>query len=80
MASENIEPPRLVPVMNGGACVGFLIRRGLHSVEAFDADEKSLGIFPDALGAAAAVEKSVAPPDNVAHFIARPAAHKSAGD
>src|SRR5262245_13875872 len=79
MSSEGNEAPRLVPVMRGDTCAGFLINLGPRGVEAFDKDEKSLGIFPDALSAAAAVEKSVTPPDNVTHFIAHPAAHKSAG-
>ena len=59
MASESIETPRLVSVMNGSACAGFLISLGPRGVEAFDANEKSLGIFPDALSATAAIEKSV---------------------
>jgi hypothetical protein len=58
MMSDNIETPRLVSVMNGGSCVGFLIRLGPRGVEAFDADENALGIFPDALSATAAIEKS----------------------
>jgi hypothetical protein len=57
---ESIETPRLVSVMNGGACVGFLIRLGPRGVEAFDKDEKSLGSFPGASCATAAIEKSVA--------------------
>ena len=40
------ETPRLVPVINGGACAGFLVNRGVCGVEAFDKDEKSLGVFP----------------------------------
>jgi len=70
MVSESTETPRLVPVMNGGACAGFLIRRGPRGVEAFDAAaEKSFGIFPDALSAATAVERSIAP----ASLLAEPA-------
>jgi hypothetical protein len=46
---------------NRGACDGFLLNRGPRGVEAFDAAEKSLGVFPDAPGAAAAVRKSMAP-------------------
>jgi hypothetical protein len=61
MASESTEAPRLVPVMNGSACDGFLINRGAGGVEAFDRNEKPLGVFPDAPGAAAAVRKSAAP-------------------
>ena len=39
---------RVVSVMDGTACAGFLINRGARGVEAFNAAEKSLGIFPDA--------------------------------
>jgi hypothetical protein len=53
--------PRLIPVMNGGACAGFLINLGPRGVEAFDKDEKSLGVFPDAISAATAVKKTAAP-------------------
>jgi hypothetical protein len=60
MSSESTETPRLVPVMNGGACAGFLINLGPRGVEAFDQDEKPLGVFPDAISAATAVKKSVA--------------------
>jgi crossover junction endodeoxyribonuclease RuvC len=61
MLSESTETPRLVPVMNaGGTCAGFLINRGPRGVEAFDKDEKSLGVFPDATSAAAIVNKSTA--------------------
>ena len=59
MVSESTETPRLVSVMNGGVCVGFLIRLGPHGVEAFNANERCLGTFPDALSATAAIEKSV---------------------
>jgi hypothetical protein len=60
MVSDSIETPRLVSVMNGGSCVGFLIRLGPRGVKAFDASEDSLGIFPNALSAMAAIEKSIA--------------------
>jgi hypothetical protein len=53
--------PRFVPVMAGGVCTGFLISCGPRGVEAFDRAEKSLGIFPSVIEAAAAVEKSTAP-------------------
>ena len=52
---------RLIPLVNGGVCAGFLISLGPRGVEAFSKDEKSLGIFPNASSAATAVEKSVAP-------------------
>ena len=61
MASESTETLRLIPVLNGCACAGFLIGRGPRGVEAFDADEKPLGVFPDAISAATAIKKSAAP-------------------
>lgn len=36
----------MIPVMSGDRCIGFVIARGLAGFEVFDADEKSLGIFP----------------------------------
>jgi hypothetical protein len=57
----SVDTPRMVPVMAGRTCVGFLINQGPLGVEAYDANEKSLGIFPNAVEAAAAVEKSAAP-------------------
>src|SRR5262249_7645689 len=62
MSSEDTETSRLVSIMNGGACAGFLINLGPRGVEAFDKSEKSLGVFPDVISAATAVEKSVALP------------------
>ena len=65
MLNESSETPRLFPVMNGSACAGFLINLRARGVEAFDQNEKPLGIFPDLVSAAAAVEtvtrKSVGP-------------------
>jgi hypothetical protein len=52
----------MAPVVSGGACAGFLVKRGPQGVEAFDRNEKSLGIFPEVIGAATAVERSAAPP------------------
>jgi hypothetical protein len=52
------DAPWLVPVMAGSTCAGFLIGLGPRGVEAFDKDEKLLGVFPDAISAATAVEKS----------------------
>ena len=68
MSSESAETSPLIAVMNHGACDGnrgacdgFLLNRGARGVEAFDKDENSLGVFPDAPGAVAAVRKSVTP-------------------
>ena len=60
MPNETAEPSHLVSVMNGDICAGFLISLGPRGVEAFDADERALGTFRDALSAMAAIEKSVA--------------------
>src|SRR5262249_43469346 len=78
MSSEGNEAPRLVPVMRGDTCVGFLINLGPRGVEAFDKDEKSLGVFSNMISAVTAVEKSGASPDNITRLIAHPEAYKSA--
>src|SRR5262245_3500165 len=45
-ATEGLEAPapRMVPIMAGCDCAGFLINLGLHGFEAFDKNEISLGI------------------------------------
>ena len=45
----------MVPVVIGGACAGFLINLGPRGIEAFDAAERSLGIFNNSIDAANAV-------------------------
>src|SRR5262245_64657018 len=62
-ATEGLDAstPRMAPVVNGGACAGFLLNLGQRGVEAFDKDENSLGVFPDAPSAATAVRSSVVP-------------------
>jgi hypothetical protein len=45
----------MVPLIAGKCCVGFLVNCGRQGVEAFSADEQSLGIFPGPIEAAAAV-------------------------
>jgi len=52
---------RMIPVMAGRACAGFLISAGPRGVEAFDAAERSLGVFANAIEAAVAVEKAATP-------------------
>ena len=48
------EPP-LVAVYGGRACLGYVLGRGKAGFEAFDADNRSLGIFPSQREAAAAI-------------------------
>jgi hypothetical protein len=42
-------------VYDGQTCLGFLLPRGKTGVEAFDADDRSLGTFPDLKSAADAI-------------------------
>jgi hypothetical protein len=43
--SMSTKAPRLITVMNDGACVGFPISLGPHGIEAFDKNERSLVVF-----------------------------------
>jgi len=42
-------------VYDGRACLGFILARGCAGFEAFDREERSLGLYPAALAAANAV-------------------------
>lgn len=42
-------------VYDGTRCIGFLMPRGKSGVEAFDADDRSLGLFPNEKAAADAI-------------------------
>jgi hypothetical protein len=53
------KPGRLIPIIVGDTCRGFLYRRR-GKFEAFTIDEKSVGIFPDEKSAIAAIFKSAA--------------------
>jgi hypothetical protein len=56
----NTPMPRMIPVMTGRVCAGFLIRQA-RGIEAYDHAERLIGTFPDVITAAAAVEKSAVP-------------------
>jgi hypothetical protein len=45
----------LLSVYDGRQLLGFLLPRGKQGVEAFSADDRSLGVYPDQRSAAAAV-------------------------
>ena len=47
--TEHRDTPRLVPIFAGQRCIGFLLNAGPPGVEAYDRNEKSLGIFADAI-------------------------------
>jgi hypothetical protein len=44
-----------VSVYDGRACLGFILARGRAGFEAFDREERSLGLYPAAPAAANAV-------------------------
>ena len=45
----------MAAVYDGRACLGHVLGRGKAGFEAFDADNRSLGIFPSQREAAAAI-------------------------
>jgi hypothetical protein len=47
----------LLAVYAGQQCIGFLMRRGKAGVEAFDVEDRSLGLFPDQRAAIAAISE-----------------------
>jgi hypothetical protein len=50
----------MVWVYDGQTCIGFVFSRGKLGFEAFDSDEKSIGLFPTQRAAAASVMRSPA--------------------
>jgi hypothetical protein len=46
----------LISVYDGRECVGFILPRGKPGFEAFDRNERSVGLFPTQRAAAAAVD------------------------
>jgi hypothetical protein len=50
-------PMSALAIYSGQVCLGHILPRGKAGVEAFDADDKSLGIFPDQKAAADAVSQ-----------------------
>jgi hypothetical protein len=52
------DPMKALSVYVGAQCIGFLLSRGRQGVEAFDAETRSLGLFPDQKRAAAAVSRA----------------------
>ena len=66
-------PPTMVSVYDGRRCLGFVFARGCRGFEAFTADEKSLGLFPNQCDAANAVSTAEIPEEGM-----RADAHSSA--
>jgi hypothetical protein len=57
-SAARIPDPAMMPVFVDGRCAGHLFHRGRAGVEAFDRDERSLGIYPNQREAAAALSKA----------------------
>jgi hypothetical protein len=57
-ADATLTKPVLQFVYSGRVCLGRIVCRGKLGFEAFDADERSLGIFPNLKRAADAVERA----------------------
>jgi len=53
-AAQAGEPP-VVAVYDGRTCLGHIRGRGKAGFEAFDGDDRSLGVFPSQREAAAAI-------------------------
>jgi hypothetical protein len=56
------ERPNMIVVADGRTTIGFVMRRGPRGVEAYDADERSIGMFADVNAAATAVWKHARAP------------------
>jgi hypothetical protein len=54
----NSRPSPLSSVYDGRICRGFVIARGKLGIEAFDCDERSLGVYPTQRAAADAIMES----------------------
>jgi hypothetical protein len=55
------DKPTLVSVYDGTTCLGCILGRGPDGFEAFDAVERSLGIFPTMKAAADAISAEASP-------------------
>jgi hypothetical protein len=51
----------MVFVYDGRRCIGFVLNRGRRGFEAFDCDERSLGVFETQAAAAAAIHPHTEP-------------------
>jgi hypothetical protein len=53
--SSSFDPLECLALYSGQELLGHLLHHGGHGVEAFDRDDRSLGIFSDQKSAAAAI-------------------------
>jgi len=61
MSAPPKHPSNWLVVYNGTTCIGHTIRRGRAGIEAFDIDDKSIGLFPTLADATAALAGLAAP-------------------
>ena len=54
-SSDKNPAPKLVSVYSGQTLLGFVLSRGRDDFESFDAQERSIGVFPDMQQAADAI-------------------------
>ena len=47
MTAARIPEPAMLAVYDGRTCIGHLLARGKTGFEAFDHDERSLGVYPN---------------------------------
>lgn len=55
-----VTAPAMLSVCDGTECLGFILSRGKQGHEAFDREQKSLGVFTTVAAAADVVAKSSA--------------------
>jgi hypothetical protein len=58
-ADDDLLTSPLLAVYDGQRCIGHIISRGKCGHEAFDVDDRSLGMFPDQASAVAAINAGV---------------------
>ncbi len=58
MSTAPSEARALVSIFAGQRCIGFILNRGRDGFEAFDVNDRSLGVFPSVKAAAAAVSEA----------------------
>jgi hypothetical protein len=61
VVTRHADKPTLLSVTNGRDTIGFVLSRGREGYEAFDASERSLGVFASMRDAANRVSDEVVP-------------------
>jgi hypothetical protein len=61
MSAPPKQPSNWLAIYNGTACIGHALWRGKTGVEAFNVDDKSIGLFPTLKDATAALASLAVP-------------------